>query len=110
MAEMQCAERTSFSLISHVNWGTWLLGRAAKQSHNDVYGMFVDHVFQKITHPPVPPFLFFLIMPITFYICPPSQFLKIPDFVPNHWNLEKVPEQQREHGLSLFLTEICLSK
>lgn len=42
MPEMQCAERTNFSLIYHVNWGTWLLGRAAKQLHKDVYGMFVD--------------------------------------------------------------------
>lgn len=107
---MQCAERTSFSLISQVNWGTWLLGRAAKQSHNDVYGMFVDQCLSENYSSTCAPLPFFLIMPITFYICPPSQFLKIPDFVPNHWNLEKVPEQQREHGLSLFLTEICLSK
>lgn len=30
---MQCTERTIFSFMSHVNWATWLLVRAAKQLH-----------------------------------------------------------------------------
>ena len=37
MPEMQRSERIDFRLTSCVNKGTWLLGKAAKLLHKDVY-------------------------------------------------------------------------